>query len=47
MKDNTGRSCLLELRDAFLREESGVGQAIDRQGGNDPVQRRPNHQDAQ
>ena len=31
---------------AILRDESGVGQAIDGQGGNDTVQRRPNHRDA-
>ena len=42
VKDNTGRSCLLETKGCLLgtiqREESGVGQAIDGQGGNDPVQ---------
>ena len=38
VKVKTGRSCLLELRDAILREESGASQAIDGQGGNDPVQ---------
>ena len=47
VKDKTGRSCLLELRDSILREESGVSQAFDGQGGNDPVQSRPNLQDAQ
>ena len=36
--------CLLG---AILREESGIGQTIDGQEGNDTVQRRPNHQDAQ
>ena len=35
------------LLGAILQEESGVGQANDGQGVNDPVQGRPNHQDAQ
>ena len=42
VKDNTGCSCLLELRDAFwdaiLFEESIVKELIVGQGGNDPVQ---------
>ena len=35
------------LVSAILREESGAGQEIDGQRGNDPAQWRPNHQDAQ
>ena len=50
-EDNTGRSCLLELRDAFwvpsyARNLVSVKRLTDK-GGNDPVQRQPNHQYAQ